>query len=189
MRQKKGIPDCTKYSGPEKWSQQPRFGCTKAKKLRWLFHIIKESKTKPSPNAYSKFPKERPKGIFVNKETKTYIDEMMYRATATPPPYENVDSLILKSSGFKGIKFDTIKSDRFKKSMKNNVPGPGTYNHEEVSEWLRTSSRGFKLSKGTKDSFFVSETKVRSKIPPVGHYKNLDNAMTKISKHFRKPRR
>lgn len=55
---------------------------------------------------------------------------MMYRAYATPGPYEKVDSLILKSSGFKGVSFDAIKSDRFKPIVKTPEPGPGTYNFE-----------------------------------------------------------
>ena len=147
LRAKRKIPDCTKYSKLEKWSVNPKFATTKEAKLRWLFHILHEQKSKPGPNVYNKRPKERVLGACISKDTKTYIDEMMYRAHATPPPYENIDSLILKSSGFKGVSFSNIKSDRFKRIVKTPDPGPGTYNYEPILERLRCVSRGYRLAK------------------------------------------
>ena len=138
---------------------------------------------------YTKFPQEKVLGMFTSTEKKTYIDEMMYRAFATPPPYENIDSLILKSKGHKGIKFDSIKTDRFKRIVKTPDPGPGTYNYEPCLEKLRAVSRGHALSKSSKNSFFMTESKKRGNVPPVGHYKNIDNGIAKTSKHYRKPRR
>jgi hypothetical protein len=49
-------------------------------------------------------------GAYLPRENKTYIDEMMYRAYATPGFYEKIDSLVLKKSGFSGVSFDAIKS-------------------------------------------------------------------------------
>lgn len=59
-------------------------------------------------------PKEKIIGAYIEKAKNTYIDEMMYRAFATPGPYKNIDALILKSKGFKGVSFDSVKSPRYK---------------------------------------------------------------------------
>ena len=80
------------------------------------------------------------------KRNKTYIDEMMYRAFATPGPYDNIDSLILKKNPFRGVSFNSIKSGRFKSSRKTSEPGPGFYKIENCLEKLRVGNRSFKIS-------------------------------------------
>lgn len=77
---------------------------------------------------------------------------MMYRAYATPGPYENTDSLILKSRGFRGVSFDTIKSNRFKAIVKTPEPGPGSYNLETGLQKTGPSPRVFKISPSKKES-------------------------------------
>lgn len=62
VKSKKGIPDCTKYSKLEKWGKDAKFAIPKGAKLRWLWHILHEQKSKPAPNAYPERPKERVRG-------------------------------------------------------------------------------------------------------------------------------
>ena len=161
----------------------------KAAKLRWMWHILHEAKNKPAPNTYNHVKKEKFKGAWIERMNRTYIDEMMYRAYATPGFYENIDSLILKKTGFKGVNFNAIKSDRFKPIVKTPEPGPGAYKIEEWLEKLRKGNRVFKISPAKKISHVMHEVKKRSGVPAVGHYKGLDLAYEKIFKPPRKPRR
>jgi len=73
IKKKKFVPACTKYASHTKWAKNPRFATTKGKKLRWLFHMLKEQKQKPAPNAYPDRPKERVIGACLSQDRKTYI--------------------------------------------------------------------------------------------------------------------
>eukprot|EP00344_Euplotes_crassus_P005916 CAMPEP_0197001766 /NCGR_PEP_ID=MMETSP1380-20130617/6390_1 /TAXON_ID=5936 /ORGANISM="Euplotes crassus, Strain CT5" /LENGTH=151 /DNA_ID=CAMNT_0042419565 /DNA_START=127 /DNA_END=579 /DNA_ORIENTATION=- len=150
---------------------------SKGPKLRWMWHIFHEAKNKPSPDTYDlNVKKKTSKGVFISKENKTYIDEMMYRAYATPGPYDKIDSLILKKSGFKGVSFNAIKSGRFKPLIKTPDPGPATYKIEKSLERIEPKSKGFKISPTKIVRYASLEAKQKSSIPPVGHYKGLDLA-------------
>ncbi|CAI2374243.1 unnamed protein product [Moneuplotes crassus] len=189
IKLKKNIPDCTKYSNITDWSKKGKFAMSKGPKMRWMWHIFHEAKSKPAPDSYNLDAKKNNKGVFISRENKTYIDEMMYRAYATPGPYDKIDSLILKKSGFKGVSFNAIKSGRFKPLIKTPDPGPATYKIEKSLERIEPKSKGFKISPTKIVRYASLEAKQKSSIPPVGHYKGLDLAYKKAFKPMRRSRR
>ncbi len=190
IKLKKGIPEWTKYSKITDWSKNSKFAISKGQKLRWMWHILHEAKNKPAPDSYTlDRPPKKQKGAFISKDSKTYIDEMMYRAYATPSPYENIDSLILKKTGFRGVNFNSVKSDRFKPWVKTPEPGPGTYKLEKSLERVEPRSKGFRISPSKIVRYATVEARKKAKIPAPGHYKGLDQAYEKTFKPMRKGRR